>query len=135
MSKGEEKIQNLLQRGGIQFQREVSFTDLTGKKKVHLRYDFVIFNKKGQIAGCIEVDGRQHFEYTPHFHKKYSDFLKAKERDRKKNRYCLTHGITLIRVPYWDLETLTLNGLLTNPAYRVKDIFHNDYLISSGVIK
>lgn len=33
-SKGELKIINLLRRGGIQFEREISFEDLVGKKKV-----------------------------------------------------------------------------------------------------
>lgn len=134
MSKGEEKIESLLRQGKIQFIREVSFSDLTGKKKSYLRYDFGIF-KNNKLLFLLEFDGCQHFCYTPHFHKKYSDFLKAKERDRKKNRYCLMHNIPLIRIPYWDLESLTLNELLTNPAYRVNNIYHNDYLISSGVRK
>jgi hypothetical protein len=42
-SKGEQKIINLLRRGGIKFEREVSFDDLTGKHKVPLRFDFGIY--------------------------------------------------------------------------------------------
>ena len=38
------------------------------------------------------------------------------------------HNIPLIRVPYWDLDSLTLKQILTNPSYRVKDKYHIDSL-------
>jgi hypothetical protein len=59
--------------------------------------------------------------------------MKAREWDRKKNAYCLAKKITLIRVPYWDLDKLTFNSLFSNPSYLVKDKYHNDYLINGGV--
>ena len=59
--------------------------------------------------------------------------MKAREWDRKKNSYCLVKKIPLIRVPYWDLDKLTFNSLFSNPNYRVKDKYHNDYLINGGV--
>ena len=43
--------------------------------------------------------------------------------------------IPLIRVPYWDLEDLTLQKVLTNPAYLVKSKYHIDNLIATGVKK
>lgn len=126
-SKGEKKIEELFRKNGISYVREMSFEDLKGKKKSHLRYDFGIF-VNGKLLFCLEVDGQQHFKYTPHFHKKYSDFLKQQERDRKKNSYCLAHSIPLIRIPYWEIDNITLNEILTNPKYRVKTIYHNDML-------
>lgn len=126
-SKGEQKIINLLRRGGIGFEREVSFEDLTGSGRNLLRFDFVIYkNNKPYI--CIEFDGRQHFEYTPYFHKTISGFKKQQEWDRRKNKYCLMHNITLIRVPYWDLDDLTLKKLFGTPEYIVRDKYHNDHL-------
>lgn len=74
-SKGEQKIINLLRRGGISFEREVSFNDLTGSGKNLLRFDFVIY-KKGKPYICIEYDGRQHYEYVPYFHKTIFGFKK-----------------------------------------------------------
>ncbi len=133
-SKGEQKLINLFRRGGIQFIREVSFSDLTGKKKTYLRYDFGLF-KNNKLVCLVEFDGKQHYEYVPYFHKNYSGFLKQQERDRQKNRYCLMHQIPLIRIPYWDLEELTLEKVLTNSAYRVQTKYHNDNLIRSGVKK
>lgn len=133
-SKGEQKLINLFKRGGVQYCREVSFEDLKGKKKSLLRYDFGLF-KNGKLICLVEFDGRQHYEYVPYFHKTYSGFLKSKERDRQKNKYCLMHGITLIRVPYWDLEDLTLKKVLSEPSYRVQSKYHNDNLIERGVKK
>ena len=126
-SKGEQKIINLLRRGGIGFEREVSFEDLTGSGRNLLRFDFVIY-KSGKPYICIEFDGKQHFEYTPYFHKTISGFKKQQEWDRRKNKYCLMHNITLIRVPYWDLEDLTLKKLFGTPKYIVRDKYHNDRL-------
>ena len=58
------------------------------KKQVFL--DFVI-EKNGKI-GIIEVDGNQHYEFTPKFHKNYSDFVKQQNRDRIVDKYAKTQG-------------------------------------------
>ena len=55
-SKGEQKIINLLRCGGLKFEREVSFDDLTGKKKVPLRFDFKIWINEKYVL--CEVDGQ-----------------------------------------------------------------------------
>ena len=124
-SKGEQKIINLLRRGGIKFQREVSFNDLVGKKKVNLRFDFGIY-QNGKLIALLEFDGAQHYEYVPYFHKTISGFKRAQERDRLKNKYCLKHNIPLIRIPYWDLNILTLNKIFTESSYKVRSMYHND---------
>ena len=133
-SKGEQKVINLLRRGGIKFEREVTFQDLNGNSGVPLRFDFGIYQNKKLVA-LIEIDGIQHYQYTPYFHKTIMGFKKQKEWDRRKNKYCLMHNIPLIRIPYWTIEDLTLKDILTNPTYRVKSKYHNDDLISSGVRK
>ena len=131
-SKGEKKIMEILKQNRISFQREVSFKDLVGLKNTPLRFDFAIL-RENKILFLIEIDGEQHFKFTKHFHKTVLDFMKAREWDRKKNSYCLVKKIPLIRVPYWDLDKLTFNSLFSNPNYRVKDKYHNDYLINGGV--
>jgi len=133
-SKGEQKLINLFRRGGIQFEREVIFDDLTGKKKVPLRFDFGLY-KNGRLICLVEFDGRQHYEYIPYFHKNISGFKRQQEWDRRKNKYCLMHNIPLIRIPYWDLEDLTLKKVLFTPDYVVKDKFHIDNLKRQGVRK
>lgn len=127
-SKGEQKIINLLRRGGINFKREVSFEDLTGSGRNLLRFDFALYYPDGRLMCLMEFDGKQHFEFTPYFHKTTFGFKKQQEWDRRKNKYCLMHKIPLIRVPYWDLEELTLKKLFNTPEYIVKTKYHNDYL-------
>ena len=41
------------------------------------------------------------------------------------------HKIPLIRVPYWDLEDLTLKKVLSDPSYQVKSKYHIDDLVDS----
>lgn len=127
-SKGEQKIINLLRHGGISFEREVSFEDLTGSGRNLLRFDFVLYHPDGRLMCLMEFDGKQHFEFTPYFHKTIFGFKKQQEWDRRKNKYCLMHRIPLIRIPYWDLEELTLKKLFNTPEYIVKTKYHNDYL-------
>lgn len=129
ISKGEQKIINLLRRGGINFEREVSFTDLHGSGKNLLRFDFMI-NLNGKRV-LLEFDGRQHFEYVPYFHKTIFGFKKQQEWDVRKNKYCLMHNITLIRIPYWDLEDLTLKKIFNSPQYIVRNKYHNLYINAS----
>lgn len=127
-SRGEKKVMDLLRHGGLRFEREVSFEGLVGKKKVPLRFDFAVYNQKGEPLVLIDFDGEQHFKYVKYFHKTISGFKRAQERDRIKNKYCLKHNIPLIRIPFWDLEELTLNKIFGTAEYRVENIYHNDYL-------
>ena len=46
------------------------------------------------------------------------------ELDRRKNGFCLINNIPLIRIPYWDLEELTLKKILTNSEYNSSFPFH-----------
>jgi hypothetical protein len=65
MSKGENKIIDVLNRAGVYFEREKTFSDLRGGK---FRYDFYIPNVHG--ANCIiEFNGEQHYEYVGKFYK------------------------------------------------------------------
>ena len=137
-SKGEEKVINLLRRGGIWFEREVSFKGLNGYKGAPLRFDFAVYNKAGQLSALIDVDGIQHFEYTPFFHKNRNGFKKAQGYDMMKNKYCLLNKIPFIRVPFWDLDDLTLIKLFNTPDYIVRSKYHNQEIYNkwkSGVRK
>ena len=130
-SKGEIKVANLLRRGGIQFKQEVSFQGLKGGKD-YLRFDFAIY-RNGQLLNLIELDGRQHFTYVPYFHKSPIAFRRQKEYDIRKNKFCLKNKIPLIRIPYWELENLTLQKIFNTPEFIVKTPNHNINLIQKGV--
>ena len=50
----------------------------------------------------VEVHGRQHYEFTPFFHKNKAAFLKAKARDEDKMDWCSLNNINLIVLKYSD---------------------------------
>lgn len=56
------------------------------------------YNKDLKLG--FEYQGRQHYEYSPYFHRSYSDFLSQTQRDKLKKQLCQTEGITLIEIPY-----------------------------------
>lgn len=49
---------------------------------------------------AVEVHGRQHFEYVPHFHHTLAAYAKARRRDEEKREFCDINNITLIEFPY-----------------------------------
>ena len=55
-TKGEQKVIDILTEAGIDFKKEVSFEDLSGRKSVKLRYDFGVF-ENGKLKCLIEYDG------------------------------------------------------------------------------
>jgi len=58
--------------------------------------DFLI---KGRST-VVEVQGPQHYEFTPAFHETKEDFTKARARDNLKRDWCETNGFTLIELRY-----------------------------------
>lgn len=106
-SVGEKRIKNLLDEMGIEYQREKSFNDCVNPKThYHLRYDFYL----PQYNCCIEYDGSTHFFANGGWNTE-ENFLGIKERDAIKNTFCLEHNIKLVRIPYFDLEKLSVDYL------------------------
>lgn len=69
----------------------------------------------------IEVNGNQHYKFTPFFQKTEKDFREQRYRDVIKKMLCKDNGITLIEVPYrvgedgikpYIVHQLRLNGYL-----------------------
>lgn len=69
----------------------------------------------------VEVQGNQHYKFTPFFHRNKETFLNQRYRDEMKKIKCMNAGITLIEIPYsvgekglkkYLLEQLRLNGYL-----------------------
>jgi hypothetical protein len=48
----------------------------------------------------IEVQGDQHYKFTPFFHRNKETFLNQRYRDEMKKQKCMKQGITLIEIPY-----------------------------------
>lgn len=114
-SRGENKIVNIFNDSNIYYQREYGFDDLksNGKK---LRFDFRL-----EDGTLIEYDGIQHYQVA---NTGFGEDTRAiVVRDKMKNKYCLEHGITLIRIPYTHFEDLCLQDLLTDTStFIVKEV-------------
>ena len=115
----EEHIIKILQKEKIKFQREKTYPDL---KFGYYRFDFFL----PQYNLLIEVDGAQHYKFSKLFHKKRQDFLKAQERDRRKNSYVLAHNIPLYRIPYFEIENIKTFQDILQDKFLVKDKWHCD---------
>ena len=122
MSKGEEKIIKLLKNDKYKFEREKRFSDL---KKGLYRFDFYVVG--GRSTPCaLEYQGEQHYQYISKFYNTHAEFERAKERDRRKISYCLTHNIPIYIIPYWELDNLHTAADLFNPRFRATSKWKND---------
>lgn len=121
MSKGEEKIVSLLQKSKISFEREKSFKDL---RRGLYRFDFCL-TRNGKLI-LLEFQGEQHYQYVPKFYHSRSDFLKAKERDRKKIAYALAHNTPLYIIPYWEIDNLHTAADLFQSRFLAQTMWKND---------
>lgn len=61
-SRGEIKIEDVLNAAGLNFQEEYSFPDLISSSGRPLRFDFVVFDDAGNIDFLIEYQGIQHYQ-------------------------------------------------------------------------
>lgn len=110
-SAGERRIAAMLTAGGYHFQQEYEFPDLIASSGRPLRMDFVIFDDCGDILFAIEYDGEQHYKSVSHFGGSAAH-NRQHYNDLKKNQYCLDHNIPLVRIPYWEYNTITMEEIL-----------------------
>lgn len=119
-SSGERTIEILLDSNKIPYEREKRFEDCYFQNsKIKCRFDFFVDNKY-----LIEFDGEQHFiDYSNHsswFDENSLSLIQA--RDRYKDKWCREHNIPLIRIPYYKLETLSIEDLLLDKTkYLITD--------------
>lgn len=108
LSKGELKILELLQKNNIIFEQQKIFnTCLSSRTKAPLRFDFYINN-----SFLLEYDGEQHYKYSEKGYFNKENFLYLQQKDKIKNEWCEKHGIPLKRIPYWELENITIENIL-----------------------
>ena len=100
-SRGEIKIEEILQNAGLNFKEEYSFPDLVAESGRPLRFDFAVFDDEDNLDFLIEFQGIQHYEARS----KYGGskgLYRQKHNDTKKREYCLRHNYKLITIPYWE---------------------------------
>ena len=106
-SKGEYLISQLLQQYNIKFEEQKSFSSCYFIDKNHLlKFDFWVNN-----SYLIEFDGEQHQKPTSGWNN-ITNFQQGVLRDDAKNNWCKKNNIPLIRIPYSQLNSLTIEDLM-----------------------
>lgn len=95
LSKGEEKISNILAQHNIFFERQKVFKNCNFISS--LRFDFYL----PLINTIIEYNGIQHYQPVEYFGGK-EQFINNQKRDQIKREYCLKNNIQLIEIKYSD---------------------------------
>ena len=109
LSKGEQKISQLLRENNILFETQKSFKDCRFSDSNYMAYfDFYL----PKYNCLIEYDGSQHFKYRDSGWNTKQNFLKTKKHDLQKNRYCWNNNLNLIRIPYTYFDNLKIEDLL-----------------------
>ncbi len=115
-SRGEIKIQEILQQSGLRFTMEQSFEGLNSSNGRPLRFDFCVYDDDGNIDFLIEYQGKQHYEPSQKFGGK-KGFYQQQFNDNKKRRFCALNEITLIEIPYTEEHLITYDYILEKAGY------------------
>lgn len=116
LSKGEEKISQILTKNNIPFIREKKFDTCISEKNSAYRFDFFVNNQY-----IIEYDGIQHFIDKNGWGNE-KQFEQTKESDIYKTVWCKNHSIPLIRIPYTHYDNLCLEDLMIETSkYLLKE--------------
>lgn len=109
-SKGVKLIESYLDEHEIQYVREYRYDDLRSwRANIMLPFDFYL----PEFNILIEYDGEQHFRPTELFGG-IESFNRLKENDKRKDAYATEKGITLLRIPYTKILSISriLDSLL-----------------------
>lgn len=102
---GERKIETILNKYNIIFEKQKKFDNCKFKQK--LPFDFYLI----EYNTCVEYDGIQHFKSIKYFGG--DDQLKYTiKMDKIKNNFCNKNNITLIRISY--MEKKEIHNILKN---------------------
>ena len=86
-------LEDMFQSPFYKIRPEFLKNDATGR---NLEID--LFNKDLMLA--VEIQGVQHYKFTPKFHLTEQHFKDQQDRDEMKARKCRQYGIRLIEIPY-----------------------------------
>ena len=115
-SRGEIKIEEILQQAELKFQMEYSFEGLNSSNGRPLRFDFAVFDDDDNLDFLIEYQGRQHYEASSKFGGKRG-LYQQQYNDNKKRRFCALNDITLIEIPYTEENLITYDYIMKKAGY------------------
>ena len=96
-SRGEIKIEEILEKAGLNFIEEYTFPDLISSSGKSLRFDFAVMDDEGNLDFLIEYQGIQHFDTNNPW---WTEILE--KHDKMKREYCYNNNIKLIEIMYYD---------------------------------
>ena len=104
MSLLSDKIEGYIksQLSGYQYDKEYAITVKDRVEKT-LFFDFRIQG----LRVMIEVQGEQHFKFSPFFHGSVDNFNKSRSRDELKKEWCRNNNYTLVYFYYNEIAKLT----------------------------
>lgn len=105
-SKGEKEIREWLQLQGVDFVEQKRFTDCVYKQM--MPFDFYIPDHNI----LLEFQGKQHFVFTPMFHKTIAGFKERQLRDKIKKEYAIDKGYNFLEYDYKQRQKGLLPELL-----------------------
>ncbi|MDF2790474.1 MAG: hypothetical protein K0S80_3575 [Neobacillus sp.] len=114
-SAGEERIAKWLSLNNITYIRQFRINECRNNKP--LPFDFAVFDSNNNLSYLIKFDGEQHFNPRDFFGGEGA-FLKRKENDEIKNKFCEENNIKLIRISY--LEVNKIEIILGNHFSNIK---------------
>lgn len=95
-SKLEAQFAEILKKYDINFEQQKIIPECVYKKP--LRFDFCVYYLDCEVY--VELDGPQHFEWIPFFHKTEKEFRQQQKRDKIKNEYMKDNDILFLRIRY-----------------------------------
>ena len=115
-SRGEIKIEQILEKAGLNFKMEYTFPGLNSSSGRPLRFDFVIFDDDGDIDFIIEYQGKQHYEASSKFGGK-KGLYQQQHNDNQKRRFCAFHDFNLIEIPYTEEHLINYDYIMERAGY------------------
>ena len=115
-SRGEIKIEEILNQANLNFKMEYSFKGLNSPNGRPLRFDFVVFDDEDNIDFIIEYQGRQHYEASSKFGGKRG-LYQQQYNDNQKRRFCALHGLRLIEIPYTEEMDINYDYIMKRAGY------------------
>lgn len=103
-SNGERIIEEFLLSHHITYIREHTFDSCRSTKNSSHKLPFDFYLPSHNM--CIEFDGIQHYEPKEYFGG-LDAYKQTSLNDEIKTNYCKISNISLIRIPYWELENIT----------------------------
>ena len=104
-SKGESRCRQFLEK---YFNKPFSKSrpDFMVNNVTGAKYNLELDCYNSELKLAVEYNGEQHYNYIPFFHKNKEAFYNQKYRDEIKRIRCRDLGITLIEVPYTELNRI-----------------------------